>query len=106
MTREQLMYQQAASRRLQERYDDCLAPWGARADAKPLAQDIDDYHRDLAVVPNHGGRTNASSESASWCKPATAVVAPASGIASTTRPVHRAVRRCQCHAGDVPRSRP
>jgi hypothetical protein len=49
LSREQLLYQQAASRAYQERYDAVLAPWGARADAKPLTQDPEDYRRDLAV---------------------------------------------------------
>jgi hypothetical protein len=46
MTREQLLQQQASARVLQERYDNALQPWGARADAKPLAQDLDGYWRD------------------------------------------------------------
>jgi hypothetical protein len=49
MTRDQLLQQQASARVVQEKYDSALAPWGSRADAKPLAHDLDDYRRDLAV---------------------------------------------------------
>jgi hypothetical protein len=46
MTREQILQEQASARVYQERYDNALQPWGARADAKPLSQDIYDYRRD------------------------------------------------------------
>jgi hypothetical protein len=49
MSRDQLLRQQASSRVLQERYDNCLSAWGARADAKPLSHDVDDYRRDHLV---------------------------------------------------------
>jgi hypothetical protein len=49
MTREELLRMQASARTIQEKYDNALAPWGSRADAKPLSQDVDEYHRNLAV---------------------------------------------------------
>lgn len=49
MSREQLLYQQAAARTFQEKYDSALQPWGVRANAPVLGQDIDDYRRDHLV---------------------------------------------------------
>ena len=49
MTREQLLQQQAAGRIYQQRFDDALAPWGTRANAPALGQDLDDYRRDHLV---------------------------------------------------------
>ena len=49
MTREQLLQQHAAGLVYQERNDNALHPWGLRADAIALAQDVDDYRRDLLV---------------------------------------------------------
>ena len=49
MTREQNLQMQASARIYQQRYDDVLQPWGVRAPAPTLGQDIDKYTRDLAV---------------------------------------------------------
>jgi hypothetical protein len=49
MTREQLLQQQASARIYQERYDTALSPWGFRADAPTLGQDIEEYRRDNLV---------------------------------------------------------
>jgi hypothetical protein len=45
MTREQLLQEQASARVFQESCDNALAPWGLRADAKPLSQSYNDYER-------------------------------------------------------------
>jgi hypothetical protein len=49
MTREQILQEQASARVIQERYDNALQPWGARADPKPFSQDVEEYQRNLAV---------------------------------------------------------
>jgi hypothetical protein len=49
MTREQLLQQHASARVYQERYDNAFQPWGVRAPAPSITQDIDAYRRDLAV---------------------------------------------------------
>ena len=49
ITREQNLQMQASARIYQQRYDDVLQPWGVRAPAPTLGQDIDKYTRDLAV---------------------------------------------------------
>lgn len=49
MNREQILQMQASARVYQERYDNVLQPWGVRAPAPTLGQDIDAYRRNLAV---------------------------------------------------------
>jgi hypothetical protein len=49
MTREQLLQQQSSARVYQERYDSALAPWGVRANAPVLGQDVEEYRRDHLV---------------------------------------------------------
>jgi hypothetical protein len=49
MTREQILQQHASARVYQERYDSVLEPWGVRAPAPVLGEDIDTYRRNLAV---------------------------------------------------------
>jgi hypothetical protein len=49
MTRQQLLHMHASARVFQERYDSAFAPWGMKAPAPTLGQDIDSYRRDLAV---------------------------------------------------------
>jgi hypothetical protein len=49
ITRDQLMQMHASARIYQERYDNAMQPWGVRAPAPTLGQDIDDYRRNLAV---------------------------------------------------------
>jgi hypothetical protein len=49
MSREQLLQQQSSARIYQERFDNALSPWGVRADAPTLGQDIDDYRRQHLV---------------------------------------------------------
>ena len=46
MNREQILQEQASARVYQERYDNALAPWGVRANAPTLGQDINDYRRE------------------------------------------------------------
>jgi hypothetical protein len=50
LTREQILQQQASARVFQARYDAVLEPWGVRAPAPVLGQDIGAYRRDLAVM--------------------------------------------------------
>jgi hypothetical protein len=49
MTREQILQQHASGRVFQERYDSALQPWGIRANAPVLGQDITEYRRDETV---------------------------------------------------------
>jgi hypothetical protein len=49
MTREQLLQQQASARVYQEKFDNALSPWGIRANAPTLDQDVDAYRRDHLV---------------------------------------------------------
>lgn len=49
MNREQILQMHASARVYQERYDNVLQPWGVRAPAPTLGQDIDAYRRNLAV---------------------------------------------------------
>jgi hypothetical protein len=49
MTREQILQQHAAGRVFQERYDSALEPWGVRARAPTLGEDIANYRRDELV---------------------------------------------------------
>jgi hypothetical protein len=49
MTREQILQEHASARVIQEKYDTAFEPWGVRARAPTLGEDIGDYHRDLAV---------------------------------------------------------
>jgi hypothetical protein len=48
-TREQILQQHAAGRVFQERYDSALEPWGVRARAPTLGEDIANYRRDELV---------------------------------------------------------
>jgi hypothetical protein len=50
LTRDQLLQQQASARVYQARYDSAFEPWGVRAPAPVLGQDIDEYRRSLAVM--------------------------------------------------------
>jgi hypothetical protein len=49
MTREQLIQAQNSARVYQERYDAAFQPWGFRAKAPVIGEDVGDYRRDLAV---------------------------------------------------------
>jgi hypothetical protein len=49
MNREQLMRMQASSRIVQQRYDDAFSNWNMRAAQMMVGQDLEDYHRRLAV---------------------------------------------------------
>jgi hypothetical protein len=53
MTRDQLLHMHASARVYQERYDDAFQPWGVRAPAPVLGQDIGTYRRNLAVQAKH-----------------------------------------------------
>ena len=49
MTREQIMQMHSSARVLQERYDSALEPWGVRARAPTLGEDIDHYRREELI---------------------------------------------------------
>jgi hypothetical protein len=49
MNREQLLQMHASARVYQARYDNAFEPWGARAAAPVLGQDIDTYRRNLLI---------------------------------------------------------
>jgi hypothetical protein len=49
MSREQYLRQQASARVFQERADSAFEPWGVRAPAPTLGEDVGDYRRKLAI---------------------------------------------------------
>jgi hypothetical protein len=49
MTREQILQMHASGRVFQEKYDAALEPWGVRARAPTLGEDIANYRRDELV---------------------------------------------------------
>lgn len=49
MTREQILQMHSSARVLQERYDSALEPWGVRARAPRLGEDIDHYRREELI---------------------------------------------------------
>jgi hypothetical protein len=49
MTREQLLQAHASARVFQARFDSVFEPWGMRAKAPVIGEDINDYRRSLAI---------------------------------------------------------
>jgi hypothetical protein len=49
MAREQILQQHASASVIQERFDSAFEPWGVRARAPTLGEDVNSYWRDLAV---------------------------------------------------------
>jgi hypothetical protein len=49
MSREQLLHAHASARVFQARFDSAFEPWGMRAKAPVIGEDVNDYRRDLAV---------------------------------------------------------
>jgi hypothetical protein len=53
LTREQILQMNASARVYQSRYHSAFEPWGVRARAPTLGEDINKYRRDLAVQAKH-----------------------------------------------------
>jgi hypothetical protein len=49
MTREQILHMHASARVYQQRFDSAFEPWGMRAKAMTLGEDVDSYRRSLAI---------------------------------------------------------